>query len=450
MAPADRPEPALSALPAHRSAGAALDRRWDAFHRWGPLALLAVSLAASALTGPTIMTPGEQRAVLWYAGGAVLLEVWALRARPARGAAGSAYYFLRWGLSFALTWCNPFLSVYAVIGYFGAGRYLPGRLPYAGMLLTAVVMAGANSGGFPLGSWGLVAFPVMYALHVGLCAIFWHLSLTEERQARAQRETIDALEEVNERLAAALAENAGLQEQLLVQAREAGIADERRRLAAEIHDTLAQGLTGVITQLQAATASAEPGAARAHIDRAAALARHGLGEARRSVRDLAPAALEHDGLPEALTKTVRTWAARTGIDAACTVTGTPVPLRGAMETTLLRITEEALANAARHSGAARLGVTLSYMDTELALDVRDDGKGFDPARPPRPDHAGGYGLTAMRSRAERLGGTLAVESEPGGGTAISARVPVGAREPGEARAPVPGEARARAALPGGA
>ncbi|WP_431039292.1 sensor histidine kinase [Streptomyces sp. P6-2-1] len=428
-------------MPAHRSATATLDRRWDAFHRWGPLALLAVSLGASVLTADAIMSEGDLRALPWLAGGAGLLEAWALWARPARGPAGIAYYFLRWALSFALTWCNPFLSAYAVIGYFGAFRYLPGRLPYGGMLLTAVVMAGSNSGGFPLGSWGIAAFPVMYALHAGLCAVFWHLSITEERRARVQRETIDALEETNERLAAALAENAGLQAQLLVQAREAGVADERRRLAAEIHDTLAQGLTGVITQLQAATATADRAAARAHIDRAAALARHGLGEARRSVQDLAPAALEHDGLCEALTKTVRSWAARTGIEAVCTVTGTPVPLRGDMEATLLRITEEALANAARHSGAARLGVTLSFMDTELALDVRDDGKGFDPSGPPRgPDHTGGYGLAAMRSRAERLGGTLAVESEPGGGTAISARVPVPVPvlAPAPVAAPVPG------------
>ncbi|NED89493.1 sensor histidine kinase, partial [Streptomyces sp. SID11233] len=129
------------ALPAHRSATVTVDRGWDAFHRWGPLGLLAVGLAASALTADAIMSEGDLRALPWYAGGAVLLEAWAMRARPGRGPAGIAYYFLRWALSFALTWCNPFLSAYAITGYFGPSRFLPGRLPYAGMLLTAVVMA---------------------------------------------------------------------------------------------------------------------------------------------------------------------------------------------------------------------------------------------------------------------------------------------------------------------
>jgi signal transduction histidine kinase len=91
----------------------------------------------------------------------------------------------------------------------------------------------------------------------------------------------------------------------------------------------------------------------------------------------------------------------------------------------LRIAQEALANAGRHAGATRVGVTLSYMDDEVSLDVRDDGRGFDP-RPVlrRETVAGGFGLGGMRARAERVAGTVEIESEPGRGTAVSARVPL--------------------------
>ena len=104
-------------------------------------------------------------------------------------------------------------------------------------------------------------------------------------------------------------------------------------------------------------------------------------------------------------------------------TGDPVPLHPEIEVALLRTAQEALANVAKHAGATRAGVTLSYMGDVVTLDVRDDGVGFEVpdarARPRRP----GFGLTAMRQRVGRVAGTLAIESEPGGGTAISARVP---------------------------
>jgi signal transduction histidine kinase len=89
----------------------------------------------------------------------------------------------------------------------------------------------------------------------------------------------------------------------------------------------------------------------------------------------------------------------------------------------LRTAQEALANVARHANASRVGVTLSYMDGQVALDVRDDGRGFDPAEPPVERTDGGFGLIAMRQRIEDLAGELQVESEPGGGTGISAIMP---------------------------
>lgn len=106
------------------------------------------------------------------------------------------------------------------------------------------------------------------------------------------------------------------------------------------------------------------------------------------------------------------------------VSMTAEPLDDDVQTALLRITEEALANVAKHANASRVGVTLSYFDDEVTLDVRDDGRGFDPASLPPRDRRGGFGLTGMRLRTERVAGTIEIESEPGGGTAVAVRIPL--------------------------
>ena len=103
-------------------------------------------------------------------------------------------------------------------------------------------------------------------------------------------------------------------------------------------------------------------------------------------------------------------------------TGDPRALHPEVEVTLLRVAQEALANVAKHAGAAHAWVTLSYMEDVVTLDVRDDGAGFDQPEP-SPAGGGGFGLIAMRQRVNRLAGQLEIESEPGGGTAVSASLP---------------------------
>lgn len=412
--------------------GTTVEQRYEQFYRYGPYTFLGIAVVMAALSSGLV---GMSHADLYAAGilvsAAGALQLWWSRTRAGaapRARAGQAYYILRTVLGFALCWCNPFFSVYAIVGYFDAAVLLPGRFVRAGLLCTAVTMAGAQSGsGMPpasLTNWA--AFGALFVLHASLSLLFGNLAAREAEKARRQTETIGELERTNTRLEQALAENAALHAQLLVQAREAGVADERRRMAAEIHDTLAQGLTGIIAQLQAATSTADsdPSLAREHLDRAAGLARHSLGEARRSVHNLVPAALEDDDLPGALGKTVTRWAERTGVRSDFTVTGAVEPLHDEVGATLLRIAEESLANAARHAGASRVGVTLSYMGDEITLDVRDDGRGFDPDALPPYSGSGGFGLGGMRSRAERIAGTVTVESEPGLGTAVCARVPL--------------------------
>ncbi|MFE2276350.1 sensor histidine kinase [Streptomyces sp. NPDC059454] len=407
----------------------ALDDRWAVFDRWGPYGLLVMSSLIAWATADVLgMSTGERWACGALIAVAVVLELrWnrAVRTRPGPSTAGARHYALRWAIGFALTWLNPLFAFYAVIGYFSTERLLPRRWRKTGLFATAVTMAGSQSGGLPPDErLGWVLFGALLGANSMLVFLFGHFADLEEARGRARLDTIAELERTNKALQQALDENAALHTQLLVQAREAGVADERRRLAAEIHDTIAQGLTGIIAQLRVAANTPEPALGRTHMDRALTLARHSLGEARRSVHNLSPVALADDGLPDALKKTVTEWGERTDVRAGFTVTGTVEPLHDEVAATLLRIVQEALSNAARHAAATRVGVTLSYMGDEVTLDIRDDGRGFDPLAVPARTRTGGFGLDGMRARAERVAGALTIETEPGGGTAVSARVPL--------------------------
>ena len=215
---------------------------------------------------------------------------------------------------------------------------------------------------------------------IPLCALAW-MDWSNDTHAEQREQALTEVREANQRLEATLAENAGLHEQLLTQAREAGILDERQRMAGEIHDTLAQGLTGIITQLQAAEqASGDPAGWHRHVAAATRLARESLSEARRSVQALRPEPLERARLSDALTGVAERWSALHGIAVQVTTTGTARPVSPDVEFALLRAAQEALANVGKHARATRVGLTLSYMDHEVALDVRDDGQGFDPGR----------------------------------------------------------------------
>ncbi|MFC9131964.1 sensor histidine kinase [Streptomyces sp. NPDC057099] len=409
---------------------AGVEQRWAAYFRWGPYGMLAAGTVLSAATVDAVgMTTVERCVAVVLVGAAVVLQLWWGRwssGRPlAPSVPGACYYFVRWGLGFALSWLNPFFAFYAAAGFVGPDRLLRGRPLKLGLLATAVTIAGSQAGGMPLhGPLNWAVFGALLCVHIGLLVVFGQLAAREEERTRIQTSSITELERTNAALQQALDENAALHAQLLVQAREAGVADERRRLAAEIHDTIAQGLTGIIAQLQVVANAPDLAVARTHLERASDLARHSLGEARRSVHNLAPVALADAGLPEALKKTVAEWGERTGVRAEFTVTGTDEQLHEEIAATLLRIVQEALSNTARHAAAGRVGVTLSFLGDEVILDIRDDGRGFDPLAVPERTGSGGFGLDGMRARAERVAGSLTVESEPGHGTAVSARVPL--------------------------
>ena len=326
----------------------------------------------------------------------------------------------------ALVACSPLFGFFVWSGYLFVIQTLRGRWMMAGATAVAVVSAVSQIGGFRTllypGLLPMVGIVLLF--NIGVATTMTYLASVGNAQTDRRRQMITQLAEANAKLANAMRENAGLHAQLLTQAREAGVLDERQRMAGEIHDILAQGLTGIVTQLEAADQAAErPADWRRHLGQATRLARDSLTEARRSVRAMSPQPLVEAGLPEALADVVDGWSTMNGVTAELITTGTAQRLLPEIETTLLRTAQEALANVARHAAASRVALTLSYMEDLVTLDVRDDGLGFDPAAPrPAPEN-GGFGLAAMRERVHRIAGTLEVESEPGGGTAISACVP---------------------------
>jgi two-component system NarL family sensor kinase len=202
-----------------------------------------------------------------------------------------------------------------------------------------------------------------------------------------------------------------------------GAVEERNRLAREIHDTLAQGLTAITLQLETADAlleaQSEAPAARQAVLRALALTRANLEEARRSVQDLRAAPLEGLTLQQALERLTHETAVQGKLAVTFSAYGEqPLPLR--VESALYRMAQEALRNVVRHSQARHASVRLDLGPEQARLVVEDDGRGFDPESIP-PGH---YGLTGLQERARLAGGSIRLASSPGSGTRLEARLPL--------------------------
>jgi signal transduction histidine kinase len=217
--------------------------------------------------------------------------------------------------------------------------------------------------------------------------------------------------------AAVAIENARLYEQ----ARLSATLAERNRLARELHDTIAQGLTAVTMQLEAAQRGFErdPTRARTRITRAHELARDALADVRRSVWTLAAPLVDGNALSAALEELVARFAARTGLNADYTHSGPPIELDHAAATQVLRIVQEALQNIEKHARAKNVQVGSAMEYGALRVWVRDDGVGFAANAPHEQVASGnGFGLVSLRERARLAGGTLQVESAPGEGTSV--------------------------------
>ncbi|WP_330333029.1 sensor histidine kinase [Streptomyces sp. NBC_00536] len=237
------------------------------------------------------------------------------------------------------------------------------------------------------------------------------LGLWITRVTRQSRDRAELIEELHRNRA-----------QVARLSRKAGVSAERERLAREIHDTLAQGLTSIISLVQAAETdfTADPDRARAHLALAGRVARESLGEAREFVTELTPPALQESSLVQATRRQAEGLTAQTGMRAHVTVEGAERELPMALSVVLLRSLQEAIANIRKHAGKARTAeIRLVYEQDTVRLLVRDDGPGFTVTGDQR-----GSGLRGMQTRAHEISGAATVVSSPGQGTTIEVTVPV--------------------------
>ncbi|CAM4322966.1 MULTISPECIES: sensor histidine kinase [Corynebacterium] len=221
-------------------------------------------------------------------------------------------------------------------------------------------------------------------------------------------------------------------DKLLATERAAGVAQERERLAHEIHDTVAQNLSSIQMLLHAAerdlagldVPAEQLEAPLKRMETARRAASNNLAETRAMIAALAPAPLSETSLSDALTRIAGDLETASDMRIEIDTDGEAQQLPMRTEAGLLRIAQGAMANAVKHSGGTRMRVTLTYGAGEVRLDVVDNGHGFDTeAQAEQPAGLGHLGLDAMRSRAAELGGELVVESAPGGPTALSVAVP---------------------------
>lgn len=318
-----------------------------------------------------------------------------------------------------LAWTSPdgvwlafplfFLVLQAVVGWYAVAM--------VGVITALAIGIIAWHGGWSVGG---VAGPILGAAVALMVGLGFRMLM---REAATRAEAIDEL----------LAARADIAEM----SRRAGELDERARLAADIHDTVAQGLSSIQLLLHSAEASARVVGddARTDAERSASaertigqirmardVAADNLRETRRIIAALQPGALSGADLPVALARVcAATPATADGSPALFSVDGDPCPLPAEVEAALVRIAQASIANVARHAHADRCAVTLTYQPDSVSLDVVDDGVGFDPAAAPP---SGAVGIVGVRRRIATLGGTVSIESAPGSGCGVSVHVPL--------------------------
>lgn len=236
-------------------------------------------------------------------------------------------------------------------------------------------------------------------------------------------------------------ELAATQQELAATEHQAGRLEERERLARDIHDTLAQGLSSIVLLARAGRASASTGAAttkespeskNAATDVFSTIedtARDNLAEARRFVRDLTAPSAQAD-LPDAITEILQRMRRRgSGLSESTEFRAnfsgdTHRRLPESVVTAVVRCVQEALNNVAKHAHAAHAVVSVAVLGDELTVDIFDDGRGFDPTQAPQQESSHGYGLGGIQQRIAALSGTVNIESTPGEGTVVAARIPL--------------------------
>ncbi|MGW8250830.1 MAG: sensor histidine kinase [Anaerolineales bacterium] len=323
------------------------------------------------------------------------------------------YLFIQGLLAFSIAYLAANLAMiiclYAAligiaIGMLGSSRWVIAAIAY--ILVLSLINYSLLYGPQSFPSWAVATIPVM------VFVVIYVVLYTRQAQARVQAQSLlDELEIANRQLS-----------EYAAQVEDLTIASERQRMARELHDTLSQGLAGVILQLEAADAhlsNNRPERAQAILQQTMSQARATLSEARRAIGDLRQDRTEPADLIESLREEVEHFTRATGIpcDLALEL---PSPIPAELSEPALRTVSEALSNVARHAQAGKAIVRLVTADGQLRVEVRDDGCGFDPLSVKQ----GHYGLLGMSERARLAGGRMEINSKPGEGTLIVLRLPL--------------------------
>lgn len=327
------------------------------------------------------------------------LIAWAPRSRRVAGAVWLGVITLEW---IALLWLTP-EAAYLVFPLFFLYLHLLGRLWGSAAIVVATAIAICALGIH--GGWtaGGVVGPIVGAGVALLIGLGYEALAREAHQREALMQELLAT-----------------RGQLAATERESGVLAERARLAREIHDTVAQGLSSIQMLLHAAERADLDGAGVEHVVLARETAASALADARHFIRELTPPDLDGRGLGGALRRLASTqWAAQ-GLPVEVRVSDA-VDLPMHVQTALLRIAQGAIANVIQHADADSATITLTVGGDRLQFTIADDGRGFDPAQSPGAPtgRSDSFGLRATRERVDQLGGTLTVTSAPGEGTALT-------------------------------
>jgi signal transduction histidine kinase len=384
------------------------DRLWAAWHVVYALLLMLTAVLVSVESGLTATRRALALGLL------VLLGGWYATTGARALASGShrpglVYLAVAGPLTVVLFGLAPIGSLMLITLYPHIWVLLPFRQAMVGTVATAagVVAADLARGGVDaaLGNLVVIVVPALLAVFVAPTIGVWISRVIQQSHQRAEL----------------LAELEAARAELAAVSHDAGALAERERLAREIHDTIAQGFTSVLLLLQAIQTEldGDPAVARRHLAQAEQTVREHLAEARSLVALLTPTHLEAASLPEALERLTARFGHERGIVATVSVTGPPRPLPANHEVVLLRVTQEALANVRKHAAARQVTVRLGYGDSQVTLEVGEDGRGFDAAT----IADGGFGLAGMRARVQQVDCTLDVDSAPGRGTRVTVEVP---------------------------
>ncbi|GIG67861.1 sensor histidine kinase [Phytomonospora endophytica] len=364
---------------------------WDVFYSVVAVAVAAITVATSTAPVEKFRALGLLAAIaLWYVFVGRPIIVCRTHGPVRQGVFVAGLVALYFGLATATSAANLLLLALCSMVLF-MENFLFGALAVVA-LNTATVGAAVAAGQDVVDAIVLSAAISVWSVVLGR----WSRRVIEQSIARAEM----------------IAELEASREEVARLSHEAGTAAERQRVAADIHDTLAQGFGSIVMLVQAVRRSIELESPTVdeQLDLIERTARDNLAEARAIVTAMQPAALAAVTVEEAIR--------RLADDADVAVTGASRELPPAVAVVLLRSCQEALTNIRRHAGTAAVRIGLSYSDDTVALTVHDDGRGFDPAAV-----AGGFGLSGMRGRATEVGGTMTLDSAPGAGTTVRVEVP---------------------------